>query len=203
MSPTSVGADLRRTAPVAALVVALAAGALAGCSNDVGSSGDQGYVVGKGVITPTLPVGDREQPGEVSGTTLAGREVSLADYRGRVVVVNVWGSWCSPCRAEAPMLAAAARDLAPRGVVFLGINSRDAQRAAPKAFERRYKIPYDSIHDPGGRTLLAFHGTLTPNSVPSTIVIDRQGRVAASVTGEVTRTTLYDLVGDVTGGAGA
>jgi thiol-disulfide isomerase/thioredoxin len=189
VSPTSVGADLRRTAPVAALVVALA--------------GDQGYVVGKGVITPTLPVGDREQPGEVSGTTLAGREVSLADYRGRVVVVNVWGSWCSPCRAEAPMLAAAARDLAPRGVVFLGINSRDAQRAAPKAFERRYKIPYDSIHDPGGRTLLAFHGTLTPNSVPSTIVIDRQGRVAASVTGEVTRTTLYDLVGDVTGGAGA
>jgi peroxiredoxin len=86
--------------------------------------------------------------------------------------------------------------------VFLGINSRNPEKAGPKAFERRYKVPYDSLYDPGGRTLLAFHGTLTPNSIPSTVVIDRQGRVAASVTGEVTRTTLYDLVEDVTGAGG-
>ncbi len=195
---------LRRGIAVPAAVLSagvLALGALAGCSNDVGTSGDQGYVAGKGIITPTLPVADRKQPGQVSGTTLEGRSVSLADYRGKVVVVNVWGSWCPPCRAEAPMLAAAARDLADRGVVFLGINSRNPEQAGPKAFERRYKIPYDSIYDPGGRTLLAFHGTLTPNSIPSTVIIDRQGRVAASVTGEVTRTTLYDLVQDVVGGS--
>jgi thiol-disulfide isomerase/thioredoxin len=192
-------ASVLRRGVAAPVLLVLAAGALAGCSNDIGASGDQGYVAGKGVIT-TLAVADRKQPGAVSGTTLDGRSVSLRDYRGKVVVVNVWGSWCSPCRAEAPMLAATARDLAPKGVVFLGINSRDPERAGPQAFERRYKIPYPSIYDPGGRTLLAFHGTLSPNSIPSTVVVDRQGRVAASVNGEVTRTTLEDIVQDVSAG---
>jgi thiol-disulfide isomerase/thioredoxin len=128
--------------------------------------------------------------------------VSLGDYRGKVVVLNVWGSWCPPCRAEAPMLADAARDLAGQGVVFLGINSRNPERAGPRAFERRFDVPYESIYDPDGRTLLAFHGTLSPNSIPSTVVIDRQGRVAASVIGSVSRTTLDDLVDDALGRSG-
>jgi peroxiredoxin len=101
------------------------------------------------------------------------------------------------------MLAAAARDLGKQDVVFLGINSRNPEQAGPKAFERRYDIPYDSIYDPDGRSLLAFHGTLAPNSIPSTVVIDREGRVAASVIGQVTRTTLDDLVEDVSGRSGA
>ena len=95
------------------------------------------------------------------------------------------------------MLADAARDLRQKGVVFLGINSRNPEQAGPQAFERRYDIPYDSIYDPDGQTLLAFHGTLAPNSIPSTVVIDKQGRVAASVIGKVTRTTIEDLVEDV------
>jgi thiol-disulfide isomerase/thioredoxin len=194
----------RRVAVPAA--AALGAAVLVGCSHDVGSSGDQGYVAGKGIIT-VLKVADRRQPGTVAGTTLSGRHTTLSDYRGRLVVVNVWGSWCPPCRAEAPMLAAAARDLRRRGVVFLGINSRNPERAGPLAFERRYRIPYESIYDPGGRTLLAFHGTLAPNSIPSTVIIDRQGRVAASAVGQITRTTLDDLIQDVargsTRGAGA
>jgi thiol-disulfide isomerase/thioredoxin len=191
----------RRLAAVL-LAIALGAGALAGCSGrEVGSSGDQGYVAGKGVIT-TVAAADRERPGEVSGTTLDGNDVSLADYRGKVVVLNVWGSWCPPCRAEAPMLADAARALADRGVVFLGINSRNPERAGPRAFERRFDVPYESIYDPDGRTLLAFHGTLSPNSIPSTVVIDRQGRVAASVIGSVSRTTLDDLVDDALGRSG-
>ena len=192
----------RRAAALPA-AVALVAGLLAGCSNgSVGSSGDQGFVGGKGVIT-TLKVADRKRPGTVSGTTLAGKHTSLSDYRGKVVVVNVWGSWCPPCRAEAPTLARAARDLQKKGVVFLGINSRNPEQAGPQAFERRYKIPYDSIYDPDGRTLLAFHGTLAPNSIPSTVVIDKQGRVAASVIGKVTLTTLEDIVGEVlAGGSG-
>lgn len=94
------------------------------------------------------------------------------------------------------MLADAARDLDRLGVVFLGINSRNPEQAGPRAFERRYRIPYESIYDPDGRTLLAFHGTLSPNSIPSTVIVDRQGRVAASVIGEISRTTLYDLVED-------
>ena len=96
------------------------------------------------------------------------------------------------------MLATGRRDLAAQDVVFLGINTRDPEQAGPQAFERRYKIPYASIYDPDGQTLLAFHGTLPPNSIPSTVVIDQQGRVSASVIGSITRTTLDDLVDDAT-----
>jgi thiol-disulfide isomerase/thioredoxin len=177
---------------------ALAALTLTGCTSHVGASGDQGFVSGDG-ITTSLKASERGTPGPVEGTTLTGRRVSLADYRGRIVVVNVWGSWCAPCRREAPMLGQAAKDLAGKGVVFLGIDSRDGGRAAPRAFERRFGVSYDSIYDRDGRTLLAFHGTLTPNAVPSTVIIDRQGRVAASVLGRITRITLYDLLEDVSG----
>lgn len=175
---------------------------LAGCSNDVGSSGNQGYVAGKGIIT-SVKAADRKQPGEVAGRTLDGKQVSLSDFRGKVVVVNVWGSWCGPCRAEAPMLAQASRDLAKKGVVFLGIDSRDPSKDAAKAFVRRFDVPYPSLYDQQGSTLLAFRGTLTPNSVPSTVVVDPQGRVSGSVLGSLTRTTLDDLVDDASSGGGA
>ena len=183
---------------LATLALLMLPAALAGCSNDIGSSGDQGYVAGRGIIT-TLPVDERKQPGEVSGETIDGKPLSLADYAGKVVVVNVWGSWCAPCRAEAPMLAKAARDLADQDVAFLGIDSRDPSKTAARAFVRRFDLPYPSIYDQQGRTLLAFRGTLTPNAIPSTVIIDRQGRVAASVLGEISRTTLYDLVEEVSG----
>ena len=192
----------RRTA-AALLSAALLGGGLAGCSRDsVGGSGDQGYVAGKGVIT-SVQAADRKKPGEVAGRTLDGKRVSLADFRGKVVVVNVWGSWCGPCRAEAPMLAQASRDLAGKGVVFLGIDSRDPSKDAAKAFVRRFDIPYASLYDQQGETLLAFRGTLTPNSVPSTVVVDPQGRVAGSVLGNLSRTTLDDLVEDARTGGGA
>ena len=192
---TSLRAVLLAVALPSALV-------LAGCSNDVGSSGNQGYVAGKGIIT-SVKAADRKQPGEVAGRTLDGKQVSLADFRGKVVVVNVWGSWCGPCRAEAPMLAQASRDLAKKGVVFLGIDSRDPSKDAAKAFVRRFDVPYPSLYDQQGSTLLAFRGTLTPNSVPSTVVVDPQGRVAGSVLGSLTRTTLDDLVDDASSGGGA
>ncbi len=188
-----------RRLPALAAAALLGAAALAGCSHSVGGSGDQGFVAGQGAIT-SLPAAQRSKPGEVSGRTIDGRRVSLADYAGKVVVVNVWGSWCAPCRAEAPMLAAAAKDLSDKGVAFVGIDSRDPSAAAAQAFVRRFGTPYPSIYDQTGRTLLAFHGTLAPNSVPSTVILDREGRVAASVVGEITRTTLYDLVHDAKGG---
>ena len=184
----------RSLAATTCALVALVA--VAGCGDDVGSSGEQGFVSGNGVIT-ALPVSDRAAPGEVSGRTIEGAPLSLADYEGQVVVVNVWGSWCAPCRAEAPMLADAARDLAGRDVAFLGIDSRDPSESAARAFVRRFDIPYPSIYDQQGGTLLAFRGTLSPNAITSTVIIDRQGRVAASVLGEITRTTLYDLVEEV------
>jgi thiol-disulfide isomerase/thioredoxin len=176
-------------------VVLLLSAALSGCSSSVGSSGDQGFVSGRGAIT-SLPPSDRKMPGPVSGESLDGKKISLDDYAGKIVVVNVWGSWCGPCRAEAPMLSAAARDLAKKGVAFLGINSRNVEKSGPRGFVRRYDVPYPSIYDPDGRTLLSFRGTLAPNAIPSTVIIDKQGRVAGSVLGEITRTTLDDLVHD-------
>lgn len=194
---------LRRTRPIraavraAAVTAALLAVTLTACTSDqVGSSGDQGFVSGRGIIT-TLPVAERRAPGEVAGETLEGEPIALSDFAGQVVVVNVWGSWCAPCRAEAPMLAEAARDLAADDVAFLGIDSRDPSRSAAQAFVRRFDLPYPSIYDQQGETLLAFRGTLNPNAIPSTVIIDREGRVAASVLGEITRTTLYDLVEEV------
>lgn len=182
------------------LVSALLLGAgLSACSNDVGSSGDSGYVSGKGVIT-RLAVDQREQPGVVSGETIEGKQIALTDFAGQVVVVNVWGSWCPPCRAETPDLVAAAQELADDDVAFLGINSRDLDQAAARAFVRRFDVPYPSIYDQQGETLLAFRDTLAPNSIPSTVIIDEEGRVAASVLGQVSKSTLVGLVEDVSTG---
>ncbi len=169
-----------------------------GCGRSA-DTGDKGYVDGTGLIT-RLAADKRTKPGEVSGTTLDGEDLSLDEYAGKVVVLNVWGSWCPPCRKEAPTLAAASRELAKDGVVFVGVNTKDSSPEQGLAFERRYDVPYASFFDPSGRTLLAFHGTLNPSAIPSTVVLDRQGRVAASILGEVpSRRTLVDLVQDVAG----
>lgn len=174
---------------------------LAACSDDLGSGGDQGYVDGSGVIT-RLPVAERKRPGEVEGESLEGEPLSLASYAGKVVVVNVWGSWCADCRAEATDFAEAAAELEPENVVFLGINTRDPSVDQGLAYQRRFEVPYSSIFDPGGRTLLAFRGTLPLNAIPSTVVIDADGKVAASILGRIpSRRTLVELVRDVRDGA--
>lgn len=183
----------RRLGALAAAL--LLAGSLGACGAT--GTGTNGYYDGSGVIT-RLDLADRYPVGEVSGTTLTDDPIALTDFAGKVVVVNVWGSWCPPCRAETDKLAQAAAELKSRGVVFLGINTRDASRATALSFQRAHSVPYPSIFDPGGRTLLAFHGVLTPNAIPSTVVVDREGRVAASILGEVTSArTLVDLVSDV------
>ena len=175
------------------LLLGLATSACGGASG----TGDKGYVDGQGIIT-RLAADERKKPGEVSGTTLDGEDLSLDQYAGKVVVLNVWGSWCAPCRKEARMLGAASRELTSDGVVFVGVNTRDSSPEQGLAFERRYDVPYDSLFDPSGRTLLAFHGTLIPSAIPSTVVLDEQGRVAASILGEVpSQKTLVDLVRDV------
>lgn len=167
--------------------------ALTGCSSLEGS-GDKGYVSGNGAVTELDP-GDREKAISLQGDGLDGGTIDLADYRGKVVVINVWGAWCTECREEAPELVEAAEESNPQDVAFLGIDVRDPSRDNAQRYEKTFKIPYPSLYDPSGATLLEFHGTLTPNAVPSTIVLDREGRVAASILGVLpSKTTLTNVI---------
>ena len=170
--------------------------ALTGCSSLQGT-GQKGYVSGNGQITE-VAAGDRGKAVELAGDDLDGKAVSLEDLRGKVVVVNVWGAWCTDCRKEAPDLVAAAEGTASQDVAFLGIDARDPSKENARGYVRTFRIPFPSVYDPKGETLLRFHGTLTPNSVPSTVVLDRKGRVAASILGTLpSSTTLTSLVDKV------
>jgi len=144
------------------------------------------------VINPA----DRVAAPDVSGTTLDGDQVALSDFAGKVVVLNVWASWCGPCRGEAPALQEVAKVTASKGVQFLGLNTRD-DVAAAKAFDARYKITYPSLVDADGQLQVQFRDSLPPSAIPSTLIIDRNGRVAARILGATTYSQLKGLVDDV------
>jgi thiol-disulfide isomerase/thioredoxin len=187
--------------PAAALGLALA---VAGCTADAGTpelrdAGDAGFVAGDGSVA-VLPAADRDPPVDVAGETLDGEALDLAALRGAVVVLNVWGSWCAPCRAEAPDLVAAHDRLAadhPDEVAFVGLNIRDASVTNARRFEERLGVPYPSLSDPDSLLLLRLRGEIPPNAIPSTLVLDRTGAVAARVLGRVDEATLVGLVEDV------
>ena len=202
-------ATLPRPTPprAAALVRAVGAGLalvlLAGCSatgadEGIRSAGQEGYVGVEGNLTQ-IPTAQRKVLPTVAGTSLDGRPLSTADYRGKVVVVNVWGSWCAPCRAEAPALQKASATLEGRAQ-FLGITTRDNDPAQARAFVRAFGIGYPSIYDPDGEALLTFAGTLPPSAIPSTMILDTEGRLAVRVLGEVSERTLVAMVDDVAAG---
>ena len=164
---------------------------LTSCSG-LDGTGDLEYIDGQGTITQ-VAIDDRDDPVEITGTSLGGEAIDLADFRGTVTVVNVWASWCPPCRTETPDLVAAAAELDAQ---FVGINIRDSSDAA-LAFERAQDVPYPSISDEGGETLLAF-GEYRPRQPPTTLVLDGKGRVAAVVSGRIpSKTTLTELVEEV------
>lgn len=153
-----------------------------------------GFQGGDGTVT-IIPDGDRRPAPVLAGETLDGAQISTADFAGRPVVVNVWGSWCAPCRAEAPELVAAHAELG-EDVAFLGVNTRDLDAAPALAFERAFGITYPSIFDPDGQLLLGF-AQLPPKAIPSTVVIDADGDVAARVLGAVDASTLRGILADV------
>ncbi|PPK69425.1 TlpA disulfide reductase family protein [Actinokineospora auranticolor] len=165
------------------VAVAVVAVAVSGCSSSKGAvaSGTEFVFVSPGGQTDiTYAVADRKPLPELSGPDLMdeNRKLSLSDYRGKVVVLNVWGQWCGPCRLEAPELQKIQDGYGSRGVQVLGINFRDNQRDVPQDFVRDRKLTYPSIFDPPGRSLLALKGY--PRSVvPATFVMDKEGRVAA------------------------
>jgi thiol-disulfide isomerase/thioredoxin len=182
----------RRVLTVPALI--LLAGALAGCAGagavQSGPGGaDSRYIAGNGA---SQLIKDRKPAPPVKGTTLDGRSLSLADFKGKVTVVNFWASWCAPCRAEAPTMQKVYDETRGSGVQFVGVDIKDGKDNA-QAFARSFKITYPSLYDQAGQIALAFRD-IPPNAVPSTLVIDRHGNVAARAIGSVPYTPLKNLV---------
>jgi thiol-disulfide isomerase/thioredoxin len=172
-------------------------GALTACGG-VGTEGSTGgYVSANHAITVVKPR-DRVKAPILAGGDLEGRPMTTADLPGRTLVVNVWGSWCPPCRKEAPALAQVARRYADRDVSFVGLLVRD-KPAAALAFTRKQQTPYPTIVDSSGRLQLGFAGSLPSRAIPTTWIIDDRGRVAARVMDDVTASTLADLIDDVKG----
>lgn len=183
------GVSTRRPRAYALLVAAtaLVAGlALAGCSGPAAAA-----VV---TVAPT----DRAAGPVVSGTTLDGEAFDLADWRGTVVVVNFWGSWCVTCRTEAGALESTYTSLKDEGVNFVGIATRDTPENA-RGFLSSFPLSYPSlVDDPAtNELLLAFRGQLPVASTPTTYVLDREGRIAARAIGEVDQTRLREMIDPV------
>lgn len=194
----------RRRMPraLAALAVPVLALALAGCSDDPNSIAAQakdgsqkGYISGDGAVE-IIPAAKRNKPVTLAGTTLDGDAWKLSEASGKVVVVNVWASWCGPCRTEAPELAKVWESYQGSGkpVVFMGINTRD-NKASGIASAKKWGTNYPSLDDPSGELILGLQGKVT--SPPTTLVLDQSGRIAARVNGEVKASTLTGLVDDV------
>ncbi|MFJ5309932.1 TlpA family protein disulfide reductase [Streptomyces sp. NPDC088350] len=182
------------TAGVAAAALVLSACSSGGTS---GGSGNTNFITGSDGIA-TVKKGDRQAAPDLSGKTIDGRTFNTADYKGKVVVVNVWGSWCSPCRAEADNLVQVAKATAAKGVQFVGLNTRDTSTEPAVAFEKKYAVPYPSLYDPTGKLMLRFKkGTLNPQAIPSTIVIDRDGKIAARALQALSEDTLREMLDPV------
>jgi len=164
------------------MALLLVASVLAGCASGNDASAPQGgsfeLVTPGGKTEFEYLVGDRQPLGEIAGPAVVGdRRISLDDYPDTVIVLNFWGAWCAPCRAEAPYLATAFNDVRAKGVQFVGINVKEQNRSDAVDFEESRKIPYPSIFDQQMRTLLSIRG-FPINAIPATIVLDRQHRVA-------------------------
>jgi thiol-disulfide isomerase/thioredoxin len=196
-------AECRATRPAGALLAVIAGASsltLAGCAagaiaQSTPASSGQSFVQGTYSSAYFSP-GSRPKAPAVAGRTIGGGRFSLAADRGNVVVLNFWGSWCAPCRSEAPALAALAAHFESAPVRFVGDDVHDSPTTA-LAFERTYSIGYPSLNDPGEQVALAFHGTVPPVAIPTTLLIDRSGHIAGRVVGEISYRGLLALIDKV------
>jgi thiol-disulfide isomerase/thioredoxin len=168
------------------LIGILASLLLSSCGGGTSAGSSQSFVAGNGSVTFKSADARKAAP-SLSGKTLDGGSFTMTP--GRVTVVTVWASWCAPCRAEAPALASLSESFPD--VSFVGILTRDNQSTA-NAFVRRFALPYPSLVDDS--VLLGFRGSLSANAIPTTVLIDKKGRVAARISGEITISTLRDLI---------
>jgi thiol-disulfide isomerase/thioredoxin len=168
------------------IVFIVLAFALTACGGGGSSSSEESFVSGDGATT-YIKISDRKIAPAITGMTLSGKNYTYS--KDKVAVVNVWASWCSPCRAEAPTLVALANKYTD--VAFIGILTRD-NPANAEAFERRFKVPYPTIIDDS--ILIGFKGSLPANAIPTTVILDKSGRVAARISGVVTVASLSELI---------
>ncbi|WP_084105177.1 TlpA disulfide reductase family protein [Demequina sp. NBRC 110056] len=171
----------------AAIVIAVVLWLVACAPGDAAQS--PGYVSGDGTVTEWA-VGERGEPVELTGTSFEDEPVDVADFRGQAVLLNTWYAACPPCRAEAPDLVAAdERD----DVQVIGINSRD-DAATALAFDRTFSVGYPSIDDGDGKATAQLQGLVSINAVPTSLILDAEGRVAARIVGSVEPSTLTALL---------
>ncbi|WNV91027.1 TlpA disulfide reductase family protein [Umezawaea sp. Da 62-37] len=165
---------------VALLAFALVVGGCSAGKDAVAVGGEFQFVAPGGQVRLRYSGDERKVVKGLTGPSLLedGKTVSLDDFAGKVVVVNIWGSWCPPCRTEAPEMQRVQDEAGPTGVQVLGIDVKEHSSEPARDFATDRKLTYPSIYDDSGRTLLAFKG-YPPNAVPSTIVLDKQHRVAA------------------------
>lgn len=171
---------IRRRA-AALVVVALCAPLLAACAGgsnavDQEAAGQYRFVAGDGT-GKVIDQADRRSAPRFAGDLVGGGHLDSTSLLGKVVVVNFWGQWCGPCRVETPELEKVYEATKAKGVQFLGVDVKDSEQLA-KAFVDAKHITYPSLYDPSGKVALAFRD-YPPNAIPSTIVLDRRGRVAA------------------------
>lgn len=164
-------------------------------SGKSGGDGQTNYVMGTDGIQ-TVAKEERKLIGPIKGETLQDKHLDVADFRGKVVVINVWGSWCPPCRAEAPYLNKVAKEMKSKGVEFVGINTRDGDKIQPRAFEDDFDISYPSLYDPTGKMLLSAFpkGTVNLQGLPVTVILDRNGKIAARVFGGTDDSKLRKMI---------
>ncbi|MEF9883579.1 MULTISPECIES: TlpA family protein disulfide reductase [unclassified Streptomyces] len=189
-------APRRTLLAVGVLTAALTLSACGGDSNGKsGGGGNTNFVTNTGGIS-TAAKGERAATGKLAGETLDGKQLDVADLKGKVVVLNVWGSWCPPCRAEAPHFVKVANALKDQGVAFVGINTRDFNKQPALAFEEDYAVPYPSLYDPQGKLILNGFpkGTLSLQGIPSTVVLDKEGKIAARSLMALDETKLRSMI---------
>lgn len=195
---TSGRAILLTAVTLASALTLTACSDVDGGSKPSGSAGGN-YVVGANGIS-TVAKDKRTDAPKLDGETVDDKTLDTTTLKGKVVVLNVWGSWCPPCRAEAPYFAKVSKELEAAGqpVAFVGINTRDNTKQNAASFEETYGITYPSLFDPDGKLMLRFSkGTLNMQAIPSTLILDKDGKIAARTLAAVNEAQLRSMIDPV------